>query len=75
MPIVSIQVSDLARHSFRSFHRANIVVYANIVMDSDRVLVLDEGRIAEYDTPEALLEKKDGIFKGMVEKGREARGK
>jgi len=44
-------------------------------MDSDRVLVLDDGRIAEYDTPDTLLEMQDGIFKGMVEKSREAHEK
>lgn len=41
-------------------------------MDSDRVLVLDDGRVAEYDTPERLLQMNDGIFKGMVEKSRES---
>lgn len=35
-------------------------------MDSDRVLVLDEGKIAEYDTPLALLANKDSIFHGMA---------
>jgi ABC-type multidrug transport system fused ATPase/permease subunit len=45
------------------------------VMDSDRVLVLDDGRIAEFDTPGTLLKMKDGIFKGMVEKSREAHEK
>lgn len=25
-------------------------------MDSDRVLVMSEGRVSEYDTPEKLLE-------------------
>jgi len=44
-------------------------------MDSDRVLVLDDGRIAEFDTPEKLLEMKDGIFKSMVDKSREAHEK
>lgn len=45
------------------------------VMDSDRVLVLDDGRIAEFDSPKALLQKKDGIFKSMVDKSREANEK
>jgi ABC-type proline/glycine betaine transport system ATPase subunit len=35
-------------------------------MDSDRVLVLDQGRLTEYDTPEALLANKDSIFASLV---------
>jgi ABC-type multidrug transport system fused ATPase/permease subunit len=35
------------------------------VIDYDRLIVLDKGRIAEFDTPLALIEKKDGIFRDM----------
>ncbi|KIO19698.1 hypothetical protein M407DRAFT_82489 [Tulasnella calospora MUT 4182] len=35
------------------------------VIDYDRILVLDMGTIAEYDTPEALLEKEGGLFREM----------
>jgi ABC-type multidrug transport system fused ATPase/permease subunit len=41
-------------------------------MDSDRVLVLDDGRIAEYDSPEVLPSKEDGLFRAMIDKSREA---
>lgn len=35
-------------------------------MDSDRVIVLDQGKIAEYDSPQVLLSNKDSIFYGMA---------
>jgi len=41
-------------------------------MDSDRVLVLDDGVVAEFDTPEVLLQKENGLFKEMVAKSKAA---
>ncbi|KAJ1801380.1 hypothetical protein LPJ59_000345 [Coemansia sp. RSA 2399] len=37
------------------------------IIDYDRVLVLDKGKVAEFDTPKNLLQKKDGIFRSMCE--------
>ncbi|XP_075450089.1 multidrug resistance-associated protein 1-like isoform X3 [Ascaphus truei] len=36
------------------------------VLDSERVLVLDAGRVVEFDTPERLMQKKGGVFSNMV---------
>ncbi|CAH1183157.1 unnamed protein product [Phaedon cochleariae] len=40
----------------------------NTVSDSDRVMVVDQGKIVEFDTPNALMEKKNGVFSNMVKK-------
>ena len=56
---------------FRSeFSRATCITVAhrlNTIMDSDFVLVMDDGRAAEFDKPSLLLSKEDGIFKSLVD--------
>ena len=37
----------------------------NTILDSDRILVLDHGSIAEFDTPSALVRRK-GLFYELV---------
>ncbi|KAF9475019.1 multidrug resistance-associated ABC transporter [Pholiota conissans] len=37
------------------------------VMDSSRIMVLDAGRIVEFDTPAALLQMEDGMLKALVD--------
>ncbi|PIL29209.1 ATP-binding cassette transporter [Ganoderma sinense ZZ0214-1] len=37
------------------------------IMDADKILVLDAGRIVEYDAPSVLLQKKEGFFRGLVD--------
>jgi len=38
------------------------------VIDYDRLIVLDKGVIAEFDTPWNLIQKEDGIFRNMAMK-------
>ena len=35
------------------------------IADSTKILVMDKGYVGEYDTPEILLSKSDGLFKGL----------
>ncbi|KAJ7088646.1 P-loop containing nucleoside triphosphate hydrolase protein [Mycena epipterygia] len=37
------------------------------IMDADKIMVLDAGRIVEFDSPKALLEKEDGHFRSLVD--------
>jgi ABC-type multidrug transport system fused ATPase/permease subunit len=39
------------------------------IMDSDRVMVLDKGNLAEFGAPIKLLGHEDGIFRGLVHAG------
>ena len=35
------------------------------MLDYDRVLVMGEGKVMEFDTPVALLKKQGGVFRSM----------
>ncbi|KAJ6585523.1 multidrug resistance-associated ABC transporter [Mycena capillaripes] len=36
------------------------------IMSADRIMVLDAGRIVEFDTPKKLLQTKHGLFRALV---------
>lgn len=44
------------------------------VRDYDRILVLDAGEIVELDTPDALLEKENGVFRKMWNESKGSKG-
>lgn len=46
----------------------------NTIMDSDRVLVMDAGRVAEFDTPARLLARPNSLFAGLVAGWQQAQG-
>lgn len=54
----------------REFKQATCLTVAhrlNTIMDSDFVLVMDDGKAAEFDKPSSLLSKEGGIFKALVD--------
>ena len=38
----------------------------NTILDSNRVMVLDAGKIAEFDSPQNLMKDTSSIFYGMA---------
>ncbi|KAH0624906.1 hypothetical protein JD844_032807, partial [Phrynosoma platyrhinos] len=68
---VDIETDNLVQATIRKeFHNCTVLTIAHrlhSIMDSDRVLVLDSGRIAEFDSPDRLLQQK-GMFYEMVSK-------
>jgi len=56
------------RKSFQNCTVLTIAHRINTIMDSDRIIVLDHGRIAEFDPPQVLLNNPDSIFSSLVKK-------
>jgi len=65
-------IQRMIRENFQDATVLTIAHRLNTIMDSDRILVLDDGNVAELDTPENLMAKESGHFKSMVEKSRAA---
>ncbi|CAH1274299.1 ABCC1 [Branchiostoma lanceolatum] len=66
---VDLETDDLIQSTIRTqFADCTVLTIAhrlNTIMDSTRVLVLDAGRIAEFDAPQDLIASR-GIFYGMA---------
>lgn len=65
-------VQQAIRQEFgRNFSTLLVIAHRlSTIADFDRVLVIDEGRVAEFGSPKELIEK-NGIFKDLVEKSGE----
>uniref|UniRef100_A0A4W5R8N7 ABC-type glutathione-S-conjugate transporter n=1 Tax=Hucho hucho TaxID=62062 RepID=A0A4W5R8N7_9TELE len=66
---IDLETDDLIQSTIRTeFEDCTVFTIAhrlNTIMDYTRVLVLDKGQVAEFDTPTKLLSKR-GIFYGMA---------
>ena len=67
---VDVQTDALLQQTLRGpmFSNRTIITVAhriNTILDSDRVVVLQRGEVAEFDTPENLIKEK-GIFYSLV---------
>uniref|UniRef100_A0A1B0D0A2 ABC-type glutathione-S-conjugate transporter n=1 Tax=Phlebotomus papatasi TaxID=29031 RepID=A0A1B0D0A2_PHLPP len=67
---VDLETDDLIQKTIRSeFSDCTILTIAhrlNTIMDSDKVIVLDKGEIAEFDSPSNLLQNPNSIFHSMA---------
>lgn len=67
---VDMATDALIQRSIREeFRDSTLVVIAHrlsTIADFDKILVLDDGRVAEFGTPRSLMDIEGGIFRGMV---------
>lgn len=57
----------IIREEFVSHTIITVAHRIETIMDSDRVAVLDKGRLVEFESPHELLKRGDGAFKGLYE--------
>ncbi|XP_063922468.1 multidrug resistance-associated protein 1 isoform X1 [Zophobas morio] len=66
---VDLETDDLIQRTIRSeFKDCTVLTIAhrlNTIMDSDRVIVLDQGKIVEFDSPPNLLKQHQSVFHSM----------
>ncbi|XP_023241647.1 multidrug resistance-associated protein 4-like [Centruroides sculpturatus] len=60
------RIQKIIREKFKSCTVLTIAHRLNTVIDSDRVLVLDTGKLQEFDSPYALLKNVNGTFYNLV---------
>ncbi|CAN1302447.1 ABC transporter C family member 2 [Linum perenne] len=60
-------IQKTIREEFRTCTMLIIAHRLNTIIDCDRVLLLDSGRVLEYDSPEELLSRDDSAFSKMVQ--------
>ncbi|KAJ2101433.1 hypothetical protein IW146_009328, partial [Coemansia sp. RSA 922] len=58
-------VQELIRKEFRDCTVLTIAHHLETIMNSDRIIIMDKGTIAEIGTPQELLAK-DGMFAQLV---------
>ena len=67
---VDIETDALLQATLRSniFENRTIITIAhriNTILDSDRIIVLQQGKVAEFDTPQELVDRR-GLFYELV---------
>eukprot|EP00644_Phytophthora_capsici_P002761 jgi/Phyca11/553757/estExt2_Genewise1Plus.C_PHYCAscaffold_550062 len=70
-PETDRQIQQSIREEFRDCTTLTIAHRINTILDSDRILVMEKGSVAEFGSPAELQRKPDGIFKSLVDAWRQ----
>ncbi|KAI5956694.1 YCF1 [Candida theae] len=70
---VDVETDQILQQTIRTeFKDKTIITIAhrlNTILDSDRILVLEKGQVAEFDKPQELLKNKDSLFYSLCKQG------
>ncbi|NXA52285.1 MRP1 protein, partial [Nothocercus julius] len=64
-----LQIQSTLKTQFKESTVLTIAHRVNTIMDCDRILVLENGCIAEFDTPEKLIAQKGAFYRLVEESG------
>ncbi|DBA72204.1 TPA: hypothetical protein ACH3X2_010602 [Trebouxia sp. C0005] len=59
-------IQETVRAAFADCTVLTIAHRLHSILDSDRILVLEDGRVKEFDTPESLLQDPNGTYYAMM---------
>lgn len=62
-------IQETIRTEFKDRTILTIAHRLNTILDSDRIIVLEQGEVAEFDTPENLLQNKDSLYYALYKQG------
>lgn len=65
-PYTDVLIQEAIRRNFADCTVLTIAHRLPTIMDSDKVLVMDAGRVVEFDRPQTLLENTDGVFYNLA---------
>ncbi|XP_065933462.1 ATP-binding cassette sub-family C member 4-like [Magallana gigas] len=60
-------IQETIRSRFKNCTVLTVAHRIHTIMDSSRVMVLNQGKLVEFDTPHRLLQKEDGFFRNLVQ--------
>ena len=61
-------IQTLVNNRFRDATVITIAHRLNTIINSDKILIIDDGMVAEYDSPKVLMKDKASLLSSLIKK-------